>query len=321
MLFSRPKPVVGISGSSADSASVRAAMTQIASAGSIPIFLGNHSQRNAENDIKKIDALVMLGNDSDIDPERYGQQKHAKTNPESATPEGKARADYEYAIAKKALQSKMPIFGICAGMQRLNVMCGGDLYQHIADETGNNDHEQQKFNIAPFVAVEPVHLQKDSKLSHIGDSLLSVFVPWHKNYTYNENSMHHQAVHHVGHGLRAAAYADDKLLDGTRLVEAIEADPNGPFKDQFILGVQWHPEFGASELGAKIATRLTTEAQHYAQRNNCVHPAEEAKLENRLSALQTVKVSDTTVKARPGGMVDFILQQRAASQARAWGIG
>jgi putative glutamine amidotransferase len=305
--FSKTRPVIGISGGNADSASVRAMMTQIASSGATPLFLGNHAQRDAAADVEKIDALVVMGNNADIDPERYGQEKHPRTHAESATPGGKARAEYEYALMEKALQSGMPFLGVCGGMQRLNVMTGGDLHQHVPDLTGNDHHMQ---HIAPFVPVEPVHLEANSTLAHIGDSILALFVPWHKDYVYNENSMHHQSVNHVGKGLRAAAYAEDALPDGSRLVEAIEADPNGPFKHQFMLGVQWHPEFSASELGAKIATRLTQEAQQFARTHSRAHPPAQAQRENILSALDPENMAG--FPARAGSMVDRVLKQRAA---------
>jgi hypothetical protein len=51
--FTRLPPVIGISGSNADSASVRAMMTQIASSGAVPIFLGNHAKRDPAADIEK----------------------------------------------------------------------------------------------------------------------------------------------------------------------------------------------------------------------------------------------------------------------------
>jgi len=76
-------PVIGISGWKSDSASVRAMMTQISGAGAVPMFLGDHGDRNAEEDIKKIDALVIMGSDSDIDPAKYGAAKSAHTKSES----------------------------------------------------------------------------------------------------------------------------------------------------------------------------------------------------------------------------------------------
>lgn len=316
-LFAKPRPVIGISGGGADSASVRAMMTQIASSGAVPMYLGNHAIRRPAEDIAKIDALVVMGNNADIDPERYGQTKHAETHPESETPEGKARADYEYALMQQALDSGMPLMGVCGGMQRLNVMTGGDLHQHVPDLTGNDDNAQQLHNIAPFVPVQPIHLVKSGTLAHIGDTLLTVFAPWHKDYVYNENSMHHQAVNHVGNGLRAAAHSEDTLPDGTHLVEAIEADPNGPYKNQFILGVQWHPEFSASELGAKIATRLTNEAQHFAKAQNRVHPPHQAQRENILSALNALQDPVKPNRVQEGGMTEYVLQQRKIVAAKS----
>ena len=92
-LASPSGPVVGISGSSADSASVKAMVRQIIEAGAVPMFLGNHANRDAVEDLKKIDTLIVLGNNSDIDPSKYGQERNANTKSENDTKEGTARAD------------------------------------------------------------------------------------------------------------------------------------------------------------------------------------------------------------------------------------
>jgi putative glutamine amidotransferase len=327
-LLSHPRPVIGISGSNADSASVRAMMTQVASSGAIPLFLSNHGARNAKRDIDKIDALIVMGNNADIDPARYGETPHSKTRSETQTPDGRARANYEYELMQIALGQKIPMLGVCGGMQRLAVMCGGKLHQHVPDLTGNDDHAQQEHNIAPFVPVQAVHIDENSTLGNIGNSLLasighkilSIFTPTHKDYSYQENSMHHQAVSDPGKGLRAVAFADDRLPDGSRLIEAIEADPNGAFKDQFLVGVQWHPEFSASELGAKIARRLTEEAQHYAHKHNRTHPNAEAQDETMLSSLDMLKKPAEGIRMKESGAVAYIMKRREelfSGQSRA----
>ena len=314
-LFSSPRPVVGICGADADSASVRAMMTQITSAGAIPMFLGNHAARDAAADIQKMDALVVMGNNADIDPASYGEQAHPKTKSELATPEGRARAEYETKLITLALEEKMPYLGVCGGMQRLNQICGGTLHQHVPDLTGNDDHRQSSFGIAPFIPVQPVHIDSKSTLGKIADdSLLSVFVPWHRDYVYNENSMHHQAVKNPGKGLRAVAHSADILPDGSKLIEAIKADPSGPLKDQFILGVQWHPEFSASELGAKIAARVCKEAQEFAKEHNRQHPPGEAQDESIFSNLPLLKEpQQADEKIAVGVMTRMILNRRAQS--------
>jgi len=311
-------PVIGISGGNADSASVRAMMTQIQSAGAIPLFLGNHAKRDAAADIEKIDALIVMGNNADIDPERYGQAKHEKTVCESATPEGKARADYEYALMQEAMDSGMPLLGVCGGMQRLNVMLGGTLNQHIPDITGNDDHAQQLHNIAPFTPVQVVAIAPGTTLSGISSHVSAVYTPTHSAKPLAailENSMHHQAVERVGNGLRASGYAVENDKDGnqTQIVEAIEADPQGKYGRQFMLGLQWHPEFSASPLGACVATRLASEAQHFARAHNRNHPMHQAVDENMLSQLPLVKIQDPA-RTAPGGITERILQERRAAQ-------
>lgn len=312
-IFPNPRPVIGISGSNADSASVRAMMTQITSTGAVPLFIGNHAARDPVADFQKIDALVVMGNNADIDPTKYGEKPHTKTLSEMQTAEGRARADYEEKLLTLALRNKMPVLGVCGGMQRLNVMLGGNLHQHVPDLVGNDDHAQQDFGIAPFVPVQLVHIDEKSNLAkiankngetHFGDTLLSLFVPSHKNYDYAENSMHHQAVRNVGQGLRVAARSEDGII------EAIEAAPNGDLKDQFVLGVQWHPEFSASELGAKIATQLTQKALRYAKDNQREHPPGEAQDETALSSLPQLKTPSEAVSVAPGGWVETMLRRR-----------
>ena len=302
-----PYPVIGISGGNSDSASVRAMMTQIRSAGAIPIFLGNHAKRDAEADLKKIDALVVMGNNNDIDPKKYGQPCDPHTKVET----DHARANYEEKILEAAIRDKMPVMGVCGGMQRLNVMFGGTLHQHIPDQLGHDEHAQQDFGIAPFIPVQTVHMVKDTQLGKIAGELGTIYTPSHQALPEGivmENSMHHQAVANVGNGLRVCAKSDDHII------EAIEADPsNTAFKDQFILGVQWHPEFGASPLGAKLAEHFTHKAIEYKTVGKREHPAGEAIEENMRSNLMPEQKTGEQPKFRPGSMTDMILRQRAAT--------
>jgi putative glutamine amidotransferase len=316
-LISPKKPVVGISGGNADSASVRAMMAQIQAAGAIPLLLSNFSKRNPAKDIHKIDALVVMGNDYDIDPTLYNQKRHEKTKAENDTPEGIARANYEFAIMQMALSQGMPLLGICGGMQRLNVLLGGDLHQHVPDFTGNDDHAQQAHNIAPFIPVQAVTFENISTLRIMAGGITSAYTPAHgiSGEAVFENSMHHQAVKTVGQGLRVAARADDQLPDGSRLIEAIEADPTGPLKDQFALGVQWHPEFGASALGARIATSLVSEASRFADVTQRAHPPGEAQDETIESALDKVQPQENA-KTAIGSITAKILARRSANTSQ-----
>lgn len=288
------QPVVGISAINGDGDSVRAMITQVAASGATPLLLSNFPARDPEADIAKIDALVLMGNPLDIDPARYGAARHPETKSEADSEAGRARAAYEYAILEKALAQKMPVLGICGGHQRLNVLLGGTMHQHVPDLVGHEHHAQHRAGIPPFVPVVPIAIERGTRLAEIADGVEALYAPAHAaDQTLMENSMHHQAVDQLGEGLRAAAFADAFEQEGQkkRLIEAIEADPSGPLAGQFVLGVQWHPEFSASPLGPAITKTLVQEAEAYAAAGNRKHPAGEALAETRASAPPAAEAS------------------------------
>ncbi|MDE3059964.1 MAG: gamma-glutamyl-gamma-aminobutyrate hydrolase family protein [Pseudomonadota bacterium] len=260
------QPVIGISGANTSSKSVAAMVSQIRSAGAIPVFLGNHAPRIKDGleqavkaDMARLDALVVMGNDGDIDPAKYGKPRHEKTNIETDA----ARAAYEEAALGAALEAGMPVLGVCGGMQRLNVLGSGTLHQHVPDIVGDNHHAQgakDQGEIAPFVPVQFVHVEEGTKLAALAGPIPGLYTPQNQKLPPGwvpENSFHHQAVDEVRRDFRVAAMSDDGII------EAIEPKPDSKYGRQFVLGVQWHPEFGASMLGPKIASGLVQAAREY----------------------------------------------------------
>lgn len=276
--------VIGVSGASAQTKSVRAMMKQIEDEGATPVFLSSKA-RNMRSaiieDMGKIHALAVMGNNYDIDPKRYvdrygrndpKRQIHPQTRSEMNTPRGRERALYETAMIQSAIAAKMPLLGICGGMQRINVLCGGTLHQHVPDLVGCDKHMQNKQGIAPHIPVIPIIIKDHTTLAKIACDIDMPFVRDESDdcpKVIMENSLHHQAVDRIGQHLRVCAVTDSvRMKDGTAgyLAEAIESDPNGALRTQFILGVQWHPEFGASSLGQRIVQHLIKAAQDYAKK-------------------------------------------------------
>ncbi|MFO0389074.1 MAG: gamma-glutamyl-gamma-aminobutyrate hydrolase family protein [Alphaproteobacteria bacterium] len=273
------KPIILISAMNTDTKSVTAAVASVRAAGAEPMLIANHAARlmgkidnntikeAAIADLSKADGVLVMGNNADIDPKDYkAASKHAATKSERDTPEGAVRAAYEYNLLAETLNCKKPLLTVCGGMQRLNVLLGGTLNQHVPDSLGNESHQQDKQNIAPFVPVIYVETEANTKLSAMAGGK-GLFTPSHDvpASVTMENSFHHQAIDAVGQGLRVAAHsreADPKK----NIIEAIEGDPN-VFKDQFVMGVQWHPEFGASELSGKLLQNLVQESERYAAMN------------------------------------------------------
>lgn len=283
-LSRRHRCTIGVSGLSATTKSVRALMRQIRAEHAAALFLSSRTVNLAATvmrDLAHIDALVVMGNDLDIDPKcyvhRYAENDprrrvHPETKSELSTAKGKRRARYEEAMIAEALKRGMPVLGICGGMQRLNVLTGGTLHQHIPDLVGCDKHMQKNQGIALHIPVVPIIIKEHTQLAHIAGGIKMPFATSHSTHAPKvimENSLHHQSIDRIGTGLSVCAVTDTvRMQDGTfgYLAEAVETDPDGCYAGQFILGVQWHPEFGASSLGEHIVKRLVAETARYRQR-------------------------------------------------------
>jgi putative glutamine amidotransferase len=168
-------------------------------------------------DLKQIlgmlDGLVLAGCALDLDPIRMGLEKHPSTR---TMPQ--RREDFDRRLCRMAVDMKMPILAIGGGMQLLNVICGGSIYQHIAEDCPRalHHHDQVENTLRHVIEIVP------------GTRVDTIYGPGE----IRVNSQHHQAVNSVARGFKVSARAPDGVI------EAIESeDPNW-----FCLGVQWHPE-------------------------------------------------------------------------------
>ncbi len=333
-------PIILISGGSASSASVQAAATMISASGGVPMIIANHLGRMKGKDqdglyaeatrlMKLADGVLVMGNNGDIDPQEYGQQRSPKTNSElsnkdgTINEEGVSRRNLETLLMKVALGAGMPLFGICGGMQRVNIICGGTLHQHIPDQmsdVAHSEHAQQELGIPPFVPVQPVNIKSDTLLGKIAGTMTTVYTPARTqegDYHIDVNSMHHQAVDKLGEGLRAAAYSEDTLKDGNKLIEAIEIDPNGPLGTgpmgipRFGVFTQWHPEFSDNPLGAKLTQQFLHEALQFNKTTGREHTLEQVRAENNFSSLPQLKLPQEEALIRVGSFSEKILRDRA----------
>lgn len=157
------------------------------------------------------DAVVLMGGE-DLDPGLYG-------GPSGYPDEGHhwTRADLAHtALVRTAVAHRIPLLGICRGMQAVNVALGGSLVQHM-DVPGHLNPDIVRDHV---FARHPVLIEPDSRLASVLGPLGGLDV----------SSAHHQCVDRAGLDLRIVAHAPD----GT--VEAVE------HADAPVLGVQWHPE-------------------------------------------------------------------------------
>jgi putative glutamine amidotransferase len=183
-------------------------LTAIVEAGAAPVLLFAGSDPEAV--IDRLDGLVLVGG-PDVDPALYGQVPGSLTQPAD-----RRRDTFESALIALATRRKLPLLGICRGMQLLNVCRGGTLHQHLPDVVGHRCHSpgpgvygESEIAIAPQSALAQA----------LGATARTV------------DCYHHQGIDQLGQGLVVVGRSSDGV------VEAVE-DPSLPFA----LAVQWHPE-------------------------------------------------------------------------------
>lgn len=178
-----------------------------------------------------IDGLLIPGGSDDIHPKFYGQEiqserVNAKEN----------KSFFELEITKSALNFDIPIFGICNGMQIINVALGGTLIQHIPDTHPSDiNHEQPAPKNLP---THKIILEKKSLLSSL-----------YKSGELMVNSTHHQAVADLGRSINVSCIAPDGIIEG------IESTNH-----RFVVGVQWHAEHLNMELDRELFKKFIEES-------------------------------------------------------------
>lgn len=170
--------------------------------------------REARALLRRFDGLVLMGG-SDVNPARYGQDRHARTygiNDEND--------EFEFALARAAVGLELPTLAVCRGMQVVNVALGGTLHQHLPELGHVIDHFPAGFPAPPEGVVHPIAIEAGTRLAKAVDGVESL----------DGLSYHHQAVEQPADGFAVVASASDGV------VEAMELDAG------WVVGVQWHPE-------------------------------------------------------------------------------
>ncbi len=176
-----------------------------------------------------LDGILLPGSNTDVDPIQYGEQPHPNLG--TVVPDKDLT---DRLVLDEAERLKMPLLGICYGMQALNVARGGTLIQDIVSQIdGCLKHDQGH----PYT-------HNSHSLTIKEKSILSNLDSVKENDKIRVNSSHHQAIGRIGENLEAAAWAADGVI------ECVEDTRN----HRFVMGVQWHPEmtFGNDRLSREI---------------------------------------------------------------------
>lgn len=212
-------------------------MVSIKKAGATPVLLPQlKTEEDAINALKTVDAVILTGGE-DINPIYYGEKPHKKLE---TLKEDRDISDI--LLLKTALKEDYPVLGTCRGMQLLNVVLGGTLYQDLPTEYISNlthrDPNRKNFVFHDFKIID-----KNSKLYNML-----------KMEDLTVNSWHHQAVERLGKGLKVVGTSSDGMIEAVELDEAT-----------FVVGVQFHPEHHVYENDDKFLPIFQTLVEYGAK--------------------------------------------------------
>ena len=191
--------------------------------------------------VNELDGVLLPGSDSDVDPARYGREPQRRLG--SVHP---VKDETDLLVLDELERRNIPLLAICFGMQILNVHRGGTLIQDLPSQMPEAiKHEQGAPRDRPS---HRTRFLEGSLLAALaaGDSALV-------------NSHHHQAIETVGDNLIATAWTSDGLVEGLEDSRS----------DRFVIGVQWHPEYGweRDNLSQAVFARFILEANKRHEQN------------------------------------------------------
>jgi putative glutamine amidotransferase len=172
--------------------------------------------------IDRLDGLLLTGSPSNVEPHHYAGDPSAE-----GTEHDPARDATTLPLIGRALAAGLPILAICRGIQELNVALGGTLHQKVHQVVGRIDHRSDKTGTPDhrYRPVHPVTLTADGALARIAGAT-EIMV----------NSLHAQGIDRLAEGLSIEAVAPDGQIEAVSVSAA-----------NFAIGIQWHPEWRASE--------------------------------------------------------------------------
>ncbi len=191
-------------------------MEALRMAGAIPLILPLQMTPEEFEQLKELLDGYLLTGGQDVSPELYKEEKRPLCGKAC-----EARDTLEAMVYSHAVSADQPVLAICRGIQLMNALEGGTLYQDLPAEHHGGTFVSHQMEAPYNRTVHAVTLSQNAPLYH----LLGMETLW-------VNSYHHQGVNQKADTLSVMAVSQDGLIEGLYRKDK-----------RFIWGIQWHPEF------------------------------------------------------------------------------
>lgn len=231
------RPLIGVSGELKDfngfdiqSAGHKYVYSVVEGFGGMPIILPALGDMEADGSyaaaelVDRLDGIILTGGRSNIEPHHYDGEPF---RPE--TYRDPVRDSMTLPLVRAAIDRGVPLFGICRGIQEINVALGGTLHAYLWEVEGKRDHRMPQTDVLEdrFAPRHAVHLTPGGYFAGIAD------VEGIDPDDIMVNSLHSQAVDQPADGLVVEALSEDGVIEAVSMPDAAN----------FVVGVQWHAEF------------------------------------------------------------------------------
>ena len=175
--------------------------------------------------VAHMDGLILTGGRANVEPHHYDAPPFPPDEPIDP-----GRDEVVLPLVRACIEQQVPVFGICRGIQEMNVALGGTLHYRIHQLPGKCDHRMPRHEDVTqdeiFRPNHPVRLTPGGLFESIaGCAEVTV------------NSLHGQGIDHLAEDLVPEALSPDGIIEGVRLKD----------DNTFAVGVQWHAEWKPEE--------------------------------------------------------------------------
>lgn len=195
-------------------------------AGALPLmFAGAPSMTDIGTLLEVVDGILLTGARANVHPTRFG------TEPNPAhEPYDEPRDEVALSVIEACIARGIPLFGICRGLQEMNVAFGGSLHPEIRELPGRMNHRMPRL---PNGEIHPDPTVVFADRHEVRLVPGGAFATLLGRDTIRVNSLHGQGIQVPGERVIIEGVAEDGTVEAIRIAEA----------PAFALGVQWHAEY------------------------------------------------------------------------------
>jgi putative glutamine amidotransferase len=172
-----------------------------------------------------VDGVVLTGARANVHPARFGTEPDSRHEPYDLH-----RDDLALALSEACVARGVPLFGICRGLQEMNVAFGGSLHPEIRELPGRMNHRMPRLESGEIHPDTTVVFADRHDVRLVPGGVLAQLLGCE---TIRVNSLHGQGILEPGDRVVVEGVAEDGTIEAIRIADA----------PSFALGVQWHAEY------------------------------------------------------------------------------